>query len=139
MIHSIDTLRLAEETNTQAGRQNKRVDILIQMNCSGESQKFGMPVAALEHFIEQVLPLPNIRICGLMTMAPMVEDPEKTRAVFDRLYELFLEAKVACRLGSEFAHLSMGMSQDYHVAVECGATIVRVGTALFEGIEASAE
>jgi len=136
LIHSVDTLRLAEEINNQAEKITKRQDILIQVNCSGEPQKFGMPVAAAGHFIEQILPLPNLRVCGFMTMAPLADDPEQSRPVFERLYELFLEVKMEYRLGKEFEHLSMGMSQDYQVAVECGATMVRVGTALFEGIEA---
>lgn len=136
LIHSLDTLRLAEEIHTQAGKLGKRQNVLLEVNCSGESQKYGMAVAAVGHFIEQTLELTNLRVCGLMTMAPQFDEPERTRPVFERLYELFLEAKLAYRLGKEFEHLSMGMSGDYRVAVECGATIVRVGTALFEGIEA---
>jgi len=139
MIHSVDTLRLAEEIDAAGAKLGKRQDVLIQVNCSGEPQKMGMPVAAAEHVIDQVLTLPHLRIRGLMTMAPLVEDAEATRPVFERLYEVFLEIKKACRLGREFQHLSMGMSQDYEVAVECGATMVRVGTALFEGLEQGGE
>ncbi len=135
LIHSVDTLRLAEEVNNYSRKAGKVQDVLIEVNCSGEEQKFGLPVAAVGHLIEQILTMPNIRVCGLMTMAAQTTDPEKTRPCFDRLYELFLEVKVDYRLGWEFEHLSMGMSQDYPVAVECGATIVRVGSALFEGIE----
>lgn len=135
MIHSVDTLRLAEEINAQAGKADRRMDVLVQVDCAGESQKYGMPVAAAGHFVEQVMPLSRLRVRGLMCMAPLVDDPEKTRPVFERLYELFLEIKMTYRLGRDFEHLSMGMSQDYHVAVECGATMVRVGSALFEGLE----
>ena len=138
LVHSVDNLRLAEEINMHSGRLGLSTDVLVQVNCSGESQKYGMPVAAVGHFVEQVMGMPNIRPCGLMTMAALAKsdaDIEKTRLVFERLYELFLEVKMEHRLGSEFEHLSMGMSQDYHIAVECGATIVRVGSALFEGIE----
>ncbi len=135
LIHSVDTLRLAEEISNFSRKINKVQDVLIEVNCSGEEQKFGLPVAAVGHLIEQLASVPNIRICGLMTMAPLVDDPEKTRPCFERLYELFLETKLDYRLGKEFEHLSMGMSQDFEIAVECGATLVRVGTALFEGIE----
>jgi pyridoxal phosphate enzyme (YggS family) len=135
LIHSVDTLRLAEEVSNYSRKLNKIQEVLIEVNCSGEEQKFGIPVAAVGHLIEQLESMPNIRICGLMTMAEASDDPEKARPCFERLYELFLETKLDYRLGSEFQHLSMGMSQDYEIAVECGATIVRVGSALFEGTE----
>jgi len=134
LIHSVDNLRLVEEINNRAQKLNKKQDILIEVNCSGESQKFGLPVAAVGHFIEQISSLSFIRVRGLMTMAAMTSDPEKTRPTFERLYDIFLETKMEFRLGKEFEHLSMGMSQDYQVAVESGATIVRIGSALFEGI-----
>ncbi len=133
-IHSVDTLRLAEEISNFGHKIDKVQDVLVEVNCSGEEQKYGLPVAAVGHLIEQIITLPHLRIRGLMTMAPQVSNPEETRPVFERLYELFLEVKVDCRLGREFEHLSMGMSQDYQVAVQCGATMVRVGTALFEGV-----
>lgn len=133
-IHSVDTLRLAEEINIFGQKISKVQEILVEVNCSGEEQKYGLPVAAVGHVIEQLLSMPNLRIRGLMTMAPQDQDEEHARPCFERLYELFLEVKLDYRLGKEFEHLSMGMSQDYRVAVECGATMVRVGTALFEGI-----
>lgn len=136
LIHSVDTLRLAEEISNFSRKINKIQDVLIEVNCSGEEQKFGLPVAAVGHLVEQLESMTNIRICGLMTMAPIVDDPEKARPCFERLYELFLETKLDYRLGKEFQHLSMGMSQDFEIAVECGATIVRVGTELFKGLEA---
>jgi len=134
LIHSLDTLRLAEEISNFGHKIGKTQEVLVEVNCSGEEQKYGLPVAAVGHLIEQMVTMPNLRICGLMTMAPVVKNPEETRPVFERLYELFLEVKMDFRLSREFEHLSMGMSQDYTVAVECGATIVRVGTALFEGL-----
>lgn len=135
LIHSMDTLRLAEEINGFGHKIGKVQDALVEVNCSGEEQKYGLPVAAVGHLIEQIASLPHLRIRGLMTMAPQVTDPETTRPIFERLYELFLEVKLDYRLGREFEHLSMGMSQDYMVAVRCGASIVRIGTALFKGIE----
>ncbi len=134
LIHSVDNLRLAEEINNRAKKIGKVQDILVQVNCSNEPQKFGLPIPATVHFVEQILTLSNIKVRGLMTMAAIADDPEKTRPTFDMLYELFLEVKMELRLGKEFSELSMGMSQDYTVAVECGATMVRIGSAIFQGI-----
>lgn len=135
MIHSVDNLRLAEEINNRGSKINKPQEVLLQVNCSGEPQKHGMQVAAVGHFIDQLSSLKFLRIRGLMTMAAISDNPESARPTFERLYELFLETKMEFRLGKEFKHLSMGMSQDYQVAVECGATILRIGTAIFDGIE----
>ncbi len=134
LIHSVDNLRLVEEINNRAKKINKIQDILIEVNCSGEQQKFGLQVAAVGHFIEQISSLEFIRVRGLMTMAAIANDAEQTRPTFERLYEIFLETKMEFQFGKEFEHLSMGMSQDYEIAVESGATIVRIGSALFEGI-----
>ncbi len=134
LIHSVDNLRLVEEINNRAKKINKVQDILIEVNCSGEPQKFGLQVAAVGHFVEQISSLEFIRVRGLMTMAALTNDPEQTRPTFERLYEIFLETKMEFQFGKEFEHLSMGMSQDYQIAVESGATIVRIGSALFEGI-----
>ncbi len=134
LIHSVDNLRLVEEINNRAKKINKVQDILIEVNCSGEPQKFGLQVAAVGHFIDQISTLEFIRVRGLMTMAAMTDDPEQARPTFERLYEIFLETKMEFKFGKGFEHLSMGMSQDYQVAVESGATIVRIGSALFEGI-----
>lgn len=135
LIHSVDNLRLAEEIDTRGKKIDKPQEVLLQVNCSGESQKHGLQVAAVGHFIDQLSSLNFIKVRGLMTMAARSDNPENARSTFDRLYELFLETKMEFRLGKEFEHLSMGMSQDYQVAVECGATILRVGTAIFDGIE----
>lgn len=132
MIHSVDSLRLAEDIDTRAERAGLVAKVLLEVNCSGEQQKYGVAVGAVTHLAEQVCTLRNVRLMGLMTMAPLTRDPEKTRPTFVRLREIFedmLSEKVG---GKEFRHLSMGMSQDYQVAVEEGATIIRVGTAIFE-------
>lgn len=134
LIHSVDNLRLAEEINNRAKKLNKIQDVLVQVNCSNEPQKHGIAIPAVVHFVEQLLTLPNIRVRGLMTMAARVERPEDARPTFEMLYELFLETKLELRLGKGFEHLSMGMSGDYTEAVKCGATIVRIGSAIFEGI-----
>jgi len=132
IIHSVDSLRLVEELNRQAERADRSVDIFLQVNCSREPQKFGAAVGAASHLAEIICTLKNLRLIGLMTMAPFVDDPEQARPTFVRLRELFEEMRVEKIGGDDFKHLSMGMSQDYAVAVEEGATVLRIGTALFE-------
>lgn len=133
LIHSVDSLRLAEELSNQAQRQGLVLEVLLQVNASGERSKFGVAVGATSYLIEQIVGLPGLRLSGLMTMAPMLEEPEKTRPVFVRLRELFEELCGLRLAGPQFRELSMGMSNDFEVAVEEGATMVRIGTALFEG------
>jgi hypothetical protein len=131
-IHSVDSLRLAEEIDARAGQLGRTVEVLIEVNCSGESQKFGAAVGAAPHLAEQAATLANLRVVGLMTMAPLNPDPEAARPTFARLREVY-DDMIRDRMGGKhFRHLSMGMSQDYTVAVEEGATMIRVGTALFE-------
>ncbi len=133
IVHSVDSLRLAEEINTAAARQGieHRVKVFMQVNTSKEKSKFGLAVGALTPLTEQVATLPNIEIVGLMTMAPLTDDKDKIRFCFGRCQEIFEEMKGEKVAGPGFKHLSMGMSQDYEIAVECGATMVRVGTGIF--------
>ena len=130
-IHSVDSLRLAEEINDRGEQIGKVVDVLLQVNCSKEAQKFGVAVGAALHLGDMICTLKNLRLVGLMTMAAASDDPETTRPVFTRLRELFEEMRKEKVGGNSFIHLSMGMSQDYQVAVEEGATILRIGSALF--------
>ncbi len=132
IIHSIDSLRLAEEINARAEQQERVIDVLIQVNCSNESQKFGVAVGAALHLGELLSTLRNLRAVGLMTMAPAVKDPEDARPAFARLRELFDEMRHEKIGGDAFRHLSMGMSQDYPIAIEEGATLLRIGSALFD-------
>jgi len=134
MIHSVDSLRLAETISNEAAKLGKKVPILLQVNVSGEKSKFGLAVGAVPHLAEHIKTLPGIEIVGLMTMAPWCENPQDTRPCFQRLREIFEDMRDDRILGPEFRHLSMGMSNDFEVAVEEGATIVRIGTALFEGV-----
>jgi PLP dependent protein len=131
MIHSVDTLRLAEEINTAAKKIDIKANILLQVNCSGEPQKYGSPVGAAIHLAEQFSTMNNIRLSGLMTMAPLTRDDEQIRRAFIRARELFEEIKAESFAGSDFRHLSMGMSQDYEIAIEEGATLLRIGSAFF--------
>ena len=132
VIHSVDSLRLAEEINIRAERAGRTMDVMLQVNCSEEKQKFGCPVGAATHLAELICTLKSLRLIGLMTMAPLVRNPQDARPAFVRLRELFDEMQKDKIGGADFRHLSMGMTQDYPVAVEEGATILRIGTALLQ-------
>jgi len=133
LIHSVDTLRLAEEINTSAAKLNLYPQILLQVNTSNEPQKYGVPVGAATHLAEQIETLPNLKLIGLMTMAPLTHNKDVVRACFVRARELFIEMRGEKIVGPPFTELSMGMSSDYQVAIEEGATILRIGSAIFAG------
>ena len=133
LIHSVDTLRLAEEINASAAKLNLCPKILLQINTSNEPQKYGVPVGAATHLAEQIETLPNLKLIGLMTMAPLTHNKDVIRACFVRARELFVELRGEKIVGQQFTELSMGMSSDYEVAVEEGATILRIGSAIFAG------
>ena len=133
LIHSVDTLRLAEEINTAAAKLNSIPKVLLQVNCSNEPQKYGVPVGAATHLAEQIETLPNIQLVGLMTMAPLTHNKDVVRSCFVRARELFVEMRGEKIVGPQFKELSMGMSSDYEIAVEEGATILRIGSAIFAG------
>ena len=132
IVHSVDSLRLAEEINARAEKLDRYVSVMLQINCSQEDQKFGIAVGAATHMGELIATLSNIRLVGLMTMARLSDQPEAARPAFVRLRELYEEMRNDKIGGDDFRHLSMGMSQDYRVAVEEGATMLRIGTALFQ-------
>ena len=129
MIQSVDSLALAQEINKWAEKSGKTMPVLLEVNVAGESNKFGYPPAALLNELEQVNRLRKLEIQGLMTLAPWSPEPEKVRPIFRQLREL----KQHCEqiLGAPLPHLSMGMSGDFEAAIEEGATLVRLGTALF--------
>jgi len=133
LIHSVDTLRLAEEINAAAPKLNVRPKILLQVNTSGEPQKYGVPVGAAIHLAEQIETLPNLKFVGLMTMAPLTRDKNLIRSCFSRARELFIEMRGEKIVSPEFTELSIGMSSDYEIAIEEGATILRIGSAIFAG------
>ena len=129
MIESIDSLALATEVNKWAEKTAKTMRVLLEVNVAGESSKFGYNAERLLEEFLQVNALPRIEIHGLMTVAPWAQDAEKVRPVFRQLREL--KAQCERKLGAPLPHLSMGMSGDFEVAIEEGATMVRIGTALF--------
>lgn len=132
LIHSVDSLRLAEEVNDRAAKLGVIANVLLQVNCSREPQKYGCAIGAAYHLGEMMDEMKNIQLCGLMTMGPMSGDPVGTRNAFTRLSELFQEMRNDKIGGEHFRELSMGMSGDYKIAVEEGATLVRIGSAIFE-------
>jgi pyridoxal phosphate enzyme (YggS family) len=134
VLHALDSLRLAQEVQRVAELLDVQVDAFIEVNVSGEASKFGVPPAELSGLAEAVQRHSRIILRGLMTMAPLSPDPQRVRPVFAQLRELLRGLQRAGVVGPQCTHLSMGMSQDYAVAVEEGATFVRIGTALYEGL-----
>jgi pyridoxal phosphate enzyme (YggS family) len=129
-IHSLDRLSLAKEIERKASEFDLTADCFIQLNVSGEETKYGMSPGELTSFVDELHKLPHIRVVGLMTMAPYEAEPESTRPVFRELRRLRDELNRQQILGYEIPHLSMGMSNDFEVAIEEGATWVRLGTVL---------
>lgn len=133
MIHSIDSLRLAEEIDAHALKIERRVPVLLQVNASEETTKYGVAVGAAVHLAEQIDSMPNLQIVGLMSMAPLDDNMQKVQHVFARTREIFEELKWHKIGGAALKHLSMGMSHDFEPAIAEGATLLRIGTALFGG------
>ncbi|HEY3426785.1 MAG TPA: YggS family pyridoxal phosphate-dependent enzyme [Negativicutes bacterium] len=131
LIHSVDSERLASEIDTIAAKIGKRQDVLIQVNVADEDSKFGISpeeVIKFGHFISN---LEHVHLCGLMTVAPFYEEAEEARPVFCRLYQLFMELRAMNLANTNLDWLSMGMTNDYIIAVEEGANLVRIGTGIF--------
>lgn len=131
LIHSVDSLRLAEQIETEAAKKDMVADILLEVNVAKEESKFGMMPEEVPEMVEQISLLPHLQIEGLMTIAPFVDDPEKNRPVFQKLYQLSVDIKKKNIDNVNMSVLSMGMTGDYQVAVEEGATMIRVGTGIF--------
>ncbi len=131
IIHTLDSLRLAEEIQEIAEKRNQVIEVLLQINISRERQKTGIAPAAVGYLLEQLETMSCVKPRGMMCMAPMCENPEDSRVVFTRCNELFEEMQLDPHCGNAFSILSMGMSSDFEVAIECGANIVRVGSAIF--------
>ncbi|MDK2971007.1 MAG: dependent protein [Candidatus Sumerlaeota bacterium] len=130
-VHSIDRADAADAIGKAFARKGGTVRCLVQVNIAGEEQKAGVEPGAAAALVRHVASLPNLECVGLMTMAPLVEDPEAARPVFRGLREL--AERLRAETGLPLPHLSMGMTNDFEVAVEEGATLVRVGTAVYEG------
>ena len=131
LIHSVDSLRLAETISREALKHSCTIPILIEVNVAGEESKFGVSVEETLPLVEAAAQLPGIEIRGLMTIAPYVTDPEENRPVFKKLRELSVDIAGKNINNVTMSVLSMGMTGDYEVAIEEGATMVRVGTGIF--------
>jgi pyridoxal phosphate enzyme (YggS family) len=133
MVQSVDSLRLLDELNRRAGRCDRRIGVLLQIHIAREEQKTGFSYAEAESLISSGLPaqFPHLRFCGLMGMATFTDDLRIVRQEFAALAAFFRQAKM--HLGGDFRELSMGMSDDFRVAIEEGSTMVRVGTGVFGG------
>ncbi len=131
MIHSLDRMSLAEEIQKRAEEHSIYVDALIQVNIAEEDSKFGLRKDEVIPFIESIKDFSRIRIKGLMTIAPYAEDPEEVRLVFRDLKNLFENIKELNFSNVDMKYLSMGMTNDYEVALEEGANIIRIGTGIF--------
>ncbi len=130
LIHSVDNLRLAEEIQAAAMKRPEPVEVLVEVNIAGEKSKQGVAPAAARHLVDQLETMVNLRVRGLMCMAPLDGGLDAARAAFDRCRELHEEIRASAAGGGRFDILSMGMSADFEVAIECGANLVRVGSAV---------
>ncbi|MCI9143159.1 MAG: YggS family pyridoxal phosphate-dependent enzyme [Lachnospiraceae bacterium] len=131
LIHSVDSLRLAEEISREAVKKKTSTDILIEVNVAGEDSKYGVTVEEAPLLVEKIAALPAVRIRGLMTIAPFTEEPEQNRPYFHKLKQLSVDIEHKNIDNVNMVFLSMGMTGDYSVAIEEGATCVRVGTGIF--------
>ena len=131
LIHSVDSLRLAEIIEKEAEKHNRSVDILLEVNVAEETSKFGLKTVEVIPFAEKIAQFPHINMRGLMTIAPFVDDPEKNRTIFRDLHKLYVDIKEKNIDNVTVSILSMGMTNDYEVAIEEGATMVRIGTGIF--------
>ncbi len=131
IIESVDSLELAESISRRALEIDKRTEILIQVNSSGEKTKHGFVPGEISGYADKINELPGTRLTGLMTMGPLTDKIEPIKRSFESTRGIF--DKLAISLGSEFAILSMGMSNDYELAIDCGANEIRIGAAIFGG------
>lgn len=131
LIHSVDSVRLAETIEKEAAKRDIKVRILIEVNVAGEDTKFGLAPEEVDGFIDEISSFSHIEVAGLMTIAPYVQNPEENRSIFARLRKLSVDIAGKNVDNVNVSILSMGMTNDYEVAVEEGATMVRVGTGIF--------
>ena len=131
LIHSVDSVKLANEIDKQARNGGKIQKILIEVNVSGEESKYGLSPEELIPFLKEISELANVRVKGLMTMAPLYENPDYSRPHFRKLRELMEKVKAQNIINVEMKYLSMGMTNDFEVAIEEGSNMVRIGRAIF--------
>ncbi len=132
LVHSVDRINLADELMKQSVKMKKKVEVLLQLNLTGEETKHGVSEEKLPELIKRISSSEYLIPAGLMTMGPMADDPERVRPTFRRMRVIFEATARDLKLGPSWRYLSMGMSQDYQVAVEEGANLLRIGTAIFK-------
>ncbi|MBI4811673.1 MAG: YggS family pyridoxal phosphate-dependent enzyme [Ignavibacteriales bacterium] len=128
LIHAVDSIKLGNEISRCVARFGRQVDVLIEVNTSGEATHYGVPIDETLMLVKEISQLPNINVCGLMTMGPFLPDPEESRPAFCMLRAL---RETIEKETHKLPVLSMGMSNDFEVAIEEGATMIRIGTAIF--------
>lgn len=131
MIHSLDSMRLAETIEQEAAKHNRMIPVLIEVNVAMEESKFGISVEEVLPFVQELAKFSHLQVMGLMTIAPYVENPEENRMIFRKLKKLSVDIREKNINNINMSVLSMGMTGDYQVAIEEGATMVRVGTGIF--------
>ena len=131
MIHSVDSLRLANQIEKEYAKKDMIAKVLIEVNMAGEESKFGIKPEETEQLIREISNLEHVRVCGLMTIAPYTLNPEDNRIYFKKLRELSVDIGSKNIDNVTMSELSMGMSGDYKVAIEEGSTMIRVGTKIF--------
>ncbi len=129
VIQSVDTLKLANEINKEAGKAELEVEVLVQVNCSGESQKYGIAPGEALDLCRTIQPMENVNLIGLMTIGPLTDDEGAIRAAFRRCRELFVQGRD--EFGGDFDTLSMGMTSNFPLAIAEGSTMLRIGSLLF--------
>ena len=139
LIHSVDSVKLAEEIEKQSAKKKIITHILLEVNVAEEASKYGFRVEEVMKVVEKISKMPHIQVDGLMTVAPYVENPESNRAIFRKLFELSVDIQKQKFDNISTSILSMGMSNDFKIAIEEGATMVRVGTAIFGNRDYSKE
>ena len=139
MIHSVDSYRLAQTIETEAAKKNVTVSVLLEVNVAEEESKFGLKMNEVLPLVQQISELPHVQVKGLMTIAPFVSNPEDNREIFRKLKKLSVDIEAKNINNTTMSVLSMGMTGDYMVAVQEGATMVRVGTGIFGERDYSAD
>jgi pyridoxal phosphate enzyme (YggS family) len=137
LLHSVDSSRLFSALEEWCTLERRSADVLLEVNASREPNKYGFKPEELTAFLDEIRSAKQVHVRGLMTMAAYDEDPERCRPTFAELRRLREELRGRLQAPHDLTHLSMGMSNDFEVAIEEGATLVRVGTALFEGLDAA--
>lgn len=132
LIHSVDSYKLAQVINENCEKINRPIDVLVQVNISNEESKHGVKAGELDKLINQISQLSYVKVKGLMTIAPYTDNPETVRPIFRKLNELFIDIKEKKYDNINMLYLSAGMTNDYDIAIEEGANIVRIGTGIFK-------